>query len=832
MLKRSVAMFVVGASVGFGLAVASCSSKPSGGGDGGTNGGGDGGSSSGGACTIAGGTTCASLGDCPSSSNFKCDPASNCCVFFCQGPSDCGGQYDQGDPCKTSALGCICDQGVCKSKQCSSDADCGASGSQVCKDGSCVSPDPASAAATVVVQPNPAVLHVGVKQQFSATVLDSSGKAVILAPGTLTWSVTPTANGSFDAAGTGVFTPSTASTAVGDTTITATAGSVKGTATATIYAAPTTGTTQITLIDGQAGVPITDATVQYSDASGTLIPGTLPPGSSMGVYTLPALPTGAALLNVFEPNYQYVSIAASDLPTSGDLVLFLAQNPVSTPVAGAGANGASAPEQVVGGYTGDFVQEPGILDPNNGEPASEKGDIHFGVAGTAIPQNLLDVSVSALLGPTHDVTINIGGSHTVGLPQGIELGFGSTYFKCSYDGLGAAGGCGLPLCTGGATSNCLNTETDPTKADWAQSVFACGNRPAWGLGGGIPFSAISAQLGNLSSGNASIGAILTAILPDFSSFNSGVFFQVPYTMAPPVLANTVNDSCTGKPFTDSKPIPDPSKLNSNVTLSLDTPLALSASVTLPALPTVGGKAQQDALVLAGSYLPGYGLLPLGLSAGTTLDSNNNPSSNNKTCDTDSAAGSACNPDGHVTLHLAPAHGGAERNAYGVVALVLDVSASFGTSSSGSSSHTALAGLVQTFPASKGLPYNSQVNFGNGTGSFLPYAESASWTAASRTYTNQTVAGASWMRLRFEDDQARQWVVYFDPAATNVKVPAPPASMADRTANSDGSPATPAVQAVEASGSLTLQNFLDFGNSTGVIATDVIDHMAAFNSYDL
>jgi 2-(1,2-epoxy-1,2-dihydrophenyl)acetyl-CoA isomerase len=50
--------------------------------------------------------------------------------------------------------------------------------------------------------------------------------------------------------------------------------------------------------------------VQYSDGSGKLLPGAVTAGSPLGVYTLPATPpAGAALLNVFEANHAYVSLA-------------------------------------------------------------------------------------------------------------------------------------------------------------------------------------------------------------------------------------------------------------------------------------------------------------------------------------------------------------------------------------------------------------------------------------------------------------------------------------------------------------------------------------------
>ncbi len=802
-MRRWMAGLFVGALAGFAFSVASsigCSNNH-------PNGGGDGGAGDGGA-TCGAASSCTSVGDCPSSSNFKCDTTSSCCVFFCNTAADCGGQWDPGDSCKASALGCVCDQGVCKSKQCSADSDCGSG--QVCKGGNCQAPDPASAAAAVVVQPNPAVAHVGAAVQFTATVLKSDGTAVILAPGSITWS--DSGNGTIDQ--TGKFTPSTASTKLADTTVTATVGSVNGSAGVTIYGPPASGQ-QITVLDAATNVPITDATVEFTDATGAAIGSPVTSGSALGVYTLPATPANAFMLSVFEANYQYVSLV---IPTGGfgssDLVVLLAQNTVTTQV-----NGASAP--VAGGYTGDFKSQPGILDPGHGEPASAAGYIHVGIAGTAVPQDLLDISLSALLGPSHDVTINIGGPHTVGLPQGVELGFGTSWFQCRYHGLGAAGGCGI--CSGGNTTNCMNPTdmgTDPTQESWANSVFACGTRSAWGLGGGVPFSAISGQLGAVSTGGVNVGSLLAALLPEFSSFNSGVFFQTPYTLEPTVPASQVDDACTNAPYTDQTPIPDPTKLTqpTSVPLSLDTPLALVENVTLPALPSVGGSCQATALVLGGAIEPGYGLLPLGLSAGTINDQNNSPS---KSCKVYDGSGTA---SGKVVMNMAPEHGGVERDNYGVVALSLDVGA-IGGSSSGK---TAISGLVYT---GSSMPYGSSVTFP--AGGFLPYAEHATYAPTPRTFTNDTaiakMTNVSWMRLRFQDNLGREWITYFPTATAGFVLPTPPGQLADRSVNGT-SAASPEAQLVETIPTVTYATYFDFTN--GAQGEDLIDEMTGFSAVGL
>lgn len=819
MLKRSFAMLLIGLAGGFAVATLDCSGKSTGSSDGGNQAGTDGGASGG--CATSGATSCSGTDNstCPNQANYKC--VANCCEFYCTTAQDC---VANNEPCKSSALGCVCDNLVCSTKVCSADSDCSGQSGAVCKGGSCVTADPVSSVATCVVQPNPAVLHAGQAQQFTVATFDSSGNALLTAPGSATWSITGAGAGasSFSSSTNGLLTVgATPSTAFGDTTITATFGSggssVACTAIATVYA-PATAGSQLVLLDAQTLLPVTDAQVQFSDASGALL---LTPvtGNALGVYPVAATPPTAALLNVFDPNYQYVSVSApagSSLPA--DMVLLLGQNPIID---------AATNQPLVGGYTGDYRSEPGILDPKKGEPASQSGEVHFGLAGTAIPQDMLDISLTELLGPKHPVDLTEFNT-TQNLPLGIEFGLSdATYYTCSYDGLGAPGGCGLPPCAAGQTSGCLNSETSPSAADWAKSRFACGQRSAWGLGGSVPLTMITSQIGSSGTSGVNVGAILGSVLPLFSGFNSGVAYEVPYTMAPPVPANQVKDSCTGSNFPDATPIPNPAALNSNVTLSLDTPLALSASVTLPALPKVGGQFQQTALVLAGADEAGIGLLPLGLSAGTNTQGGVT-SSTGQTYDSDTPAGGTPVANGHVTVHLAPEHGGVERSPYGVVALALDL----GSLTGSAKGKTAISGIAQTFP--QGLPYGQSVAFPSAANGFLGYAESVGYSWSTRTLANPSgVPGASWMRVRFQDGAQREWVVYFDPTTTGAVLPVPPTGMDDRTYSSDasgGKASSTSAQAVEAVSGTNYSSFLDFTN--GPVAADLVNHMAAFSSITL
>jgi hypothetical protein len=83
---------------------------------------------------------------------------------------------------------------------------------------------------TIAVSPATATLAVGGTQLFTARVLDQSGDPF---PATVTWSLNTTAAGTFDPA-TGIFT----ATAVGNTILRATSGTVSGTAVVTTNATP------------------------------------------------------------------------------------------------------------------------------------------------------------------------------------------------------------------------------------------------------------------------------------------------------------------------------------------------------------------------------------------------------------------------------------------------------------------------------------------------------------------------------------------------------------------------------------------------------------------
>jgi hypothetical protein len=382
----------------------------------------------------------------------------------------------------------------------------------------------------------------------------------------------------------------------------------------------------------------------------------------------------------------------------------------------------------------------------------------------------------------------------------------------------------LPACANGQTAGdggCLNRGTDPTQADWKDSVFACGQRSAWGLGGSVPFSAFSAQLGNIASGEVDSGQLVSIILASLWNFQSDVFFHVPYTLRPLVPADQIDDSCTGAPFTDATPIPNTASLTSNIPLQLNTPADLEVQISVPPLPSVTlydwTACQTTALVLPGAIEPGSGLLPLGITSSTIVDAENNPSSNCETLDQNGHA------TGNVLMNVAPENGAVERDSYGVLALALDPASITGAGSG----VTAMAGLIQTLPA---LPFGQNVTFNHG---FPAYLQGATYNPNDRTFSNDTShgAGASWEQLRFQDDLGRTWVTYFGPATPSFVLPSPPNSCqacTDRTLTSSGSLASPVAQQVVAN--VSLSGFLDFTN--GPVAASLMEVVTGFSTVSI
>ena len=722
----------------------------------------------GGTCAVAS-CTGTDNSTCPSQTNYTCQ--AGCCVFFCLAVSDCSTQA-----CASSALGCVCDLGECQQKVCSEDTDCGAG--KVCVAGACESPD-TTAAARCVVSPPLFVARTGLPTQLAVTAFDADG-------GVVRSGVAPTftvSDGMGSVSATGAFTDSQASTAPADVTVTATVDGVSCTAAGTVYGAASNP--QVTVIDANTALPVTDATVQISAAAnGTLLGTATVGGDALGRYAISGSTLAlGGMVTVFEENYEFASAVAPGFADGGtfgtmpDLIFVLTQTGKLDPV-------SNAP--YTGGYIGDFSKGVGPF-----SSSANLGAVLLGLAGTAVPEDPANLSLGSLLGPS--VTVSIGGAigQSFPLPVGAEVSFAGENLDCTYEGLGAAGGCGLAVLDGGA------------------NPFTCGNRPAWGLGGPIPSSQLESLLASPTA--PTLGELLTIAAPAFPSFASGVGFDVPYAEQAPVLSDTVPNSCNAaSPGKGTTPIPAPSNLTP-FQLQLDTAVDLVADVTLPPLPQLAGACVQTAIVFGGVLSPQVGLLPLGMSAASILNAVGAPDATCLTYDPLNATAA----DGNIGLHLAPAHGGFEGLPYGVLALAgLD------------SSTGAVSGLLQSFAD---LPYDTAVSFSGQQ--FLGFAQGATYTSASRSFALGAglVTAPTLYRLRFVEGGGAatgpdgQWAVQVPPGSPPIVLPVPPSPFEDRTVGASAN-----VEALQlSSASATSTQLVDFSN--GPEELNLLQEIQAFSS---
>ena len=144
----------------------------------------------------------------------------------------------------------------------------------------------------------------------------------------------------------------------------------------------------------------------------------------------------------------------------------------------------------------------------------------------------------------------------------------------------------------------------------------------------------------------------------------------------------------------------------------------------------------------------------------------------------------------------------------------------------SSGVTAISGLVQTFPA---LPYGQSVTF-PGVAGFPAYLQNATYDPNKRTFSNDSTnnTGATWERLRFQDDLQREWITYFAPGTASFILPTPACTgCTDRTLTSASKLASPEAQQVITTSATTFSGFLDFTN--GPVAAGLINTMIGFSA---
>ncbi len=417
---------------------------------------------------------CTNASDCGNVADFAC--VNNCCIELCSSAADCAARPE----CAGAALGCVCDEGFCKTKVCSADDECGGGG-QVCVDGGCTAAPAATDVDSCTVEPRFGVLHQGDTLQLFVKAY-GGGRPLALPADQITYGATGGAT--VDAAGlvTGGATD-------GEVVVTATIGATTCTATFTNFAEAAAADLRVVVTDELTGLPVEGAQVQVEGA-----PVLSGPTDSDGSATFVAVPAGAKTVSVFHDDYSYVTVVGT---TRNDLLIQVRRN---------------IPTDFAGGFKGVFGPED-LFDDNN---------VHAGVAGTSIPGNLVDLSFEILIGPSIPTIINLGGEQEIDLPSGVTIGLGSQWFKEEYQALGVPGVC---------------SDAAKTRAG------ACGTRTGWGVAGGVPLSELPIdQLAG--GGDINIGSLLATLLPRFQQFKSGVARDIEFDLVAAPNGNPNFDSFT------------------------------------------------------------------------------------------------------------------------------------------------------------------------------------------------------------------------------------------------------------------------------------------------
>jgi hypothetical protein len=503
--------------------------------------------------------------DCPDPRFFFCNLVTSTCQPSCRTTNDCAaavrGTYALAQ-C-SGPLGCVCDQGLCVTAQCSNDTDCGSAA--VCRSGECVGAPSASAVASCVVTPDLSVARGGTNVHATVLAQDATGAPVV--PVLVTWSAVGSL-ATLVGSPTGIdatFNAVSFATASRAPSLRATIGTVS--CTADVLVVPTTvpsGSLRVVALDALSGRPVSGVTISTS-----LVGAASPANAQTDLNGVAQQTVGAAssaTVTAFHAAYDYVTIADYALGGSSATARFLVFE-----------LHRNALEQS-GGATGVMANVPA------------SSNTHDAMAGLTIPFSLVDLSTETLVGPPVPVQITIGTAinQATTMPLGASVGFGAQTIKPAWGARGAPGVCSS-----------------------AASVTAgtCGTRAAWALTEDVPLADLPISL---FAGSSMLGDVrdsytqLVSLTP-LNHLSSTVVRDVGFTLQPTAhLADGGLDLANTQGFTP-----------------LDLPFdqvhaGFVTAVKAPPLPQFGGAYVNGVLGLIGANVPGRGWLPLGLGGAPNL----------------------------------------------------------------------------------------------------------------------------------------------------------------------------------------------------------------------
>lgn len=500
----------------------------------------------------------------PCISDLNCGEAEICDGGFCRGADTCESNDECGDD--ESCVGGLCIPFLCRGTE---DCDEG----QTCEGGACIDV-PDVDVETVRILTRPDAVRPGDTVVFTAIALDAGGAPI---PG-VAFDFTSSATGVATFAGAVL----TAGSDAGTSEITATPAGADAPVSSpvTIVNLGDYDGTRLTVVDGETGVPIVGATVLAGEISAeTDETGTI----ELGAY--------GGDLHVFAEGFNYASVF--DIDEGTDVLLPITE-----------ARGFAA----VGGFTGEMDYSS----------VTTVGDASLGLAGAALPGNLVDLDLTNLLGDPINTAISVPGlgGQEFPLPGGLVL-------TVDFFGIGEIKG------------EYLARSPD-------------GFNFAWGLAGKIRVQELI-DIFTGGGGGTDIGSILGIILPLFESFDHGL--QAFDSEALDLVVD--EDDFDGDGNTDES-LPNYDAFPA-IDLEPAVPQRYRTEVTFPELPVIGDENTEIAILVGGVLVDGVGFVPTGISA--------------------AQAPGGGTPDA-VILRMAPSHGGLGVGDFAVVALA------FGTEGAG------------------------------------------------------------------------------------------------------------------------------------------------------
>lgn len=641
---------------------------------------------------------CIDLTPCAIDDNCKRDEY--CDLGYCRPSAQCGA----GNPCTT---GFDCVGGTCVPHVCRGDAECAGqcSGAPVClcSSGTCTPGSTAVVDAVNILTPG-GPLAIGDTKALVA-IATSGGKPVLGA--LIEWatcdiSVTDPcpANPVLSVNTAGIVTGLAEGSAGIYAYVTVTGTKVVSAPAKFRIWQPTTtaGTFRVLVVDAESGAPLTGAIVVGPNPAGPGTSETPVDASGTATFVLGGSATQASFA-AYGDGRDAVSVLDTH---SQDVVLPL---PLATTTAVGGALGTIDTTAV-----------------------SVKGPAHVGLAGVS-RRELVGISPAQLFGEQIVEHLSVQGQNiNAPLPAGVSVVFD---FQSP-----------------------LGTFPIQVKSVY-EAAGEKGSRAIWGFGGNISQQALFGAIGGGGAANA-----LVALLPYFQSFDHDL--ALPFTVTP--VARVPDDGSTGCPPDQTAQFHAPgcSDLNGNGRTDdlvpnyaqfaaknlrpIHEPI-LRLDLTMPVLPSLGGKPVDSGIVTAGAQVPGIGFVPLGITAAGDQDGDG-------TIDTScvtSGGTTTCQHD--LRMKMVPLYGGLEANAYTL--LVLALRAPAGAATGGMPDEvSARLYTAATLPTTFAVP-----------APFVPFAEGATLDRSLRqsqlsAADHAALSGAGVQVVRFEVQGAKGRLIVF------------------------------------------------------------------------